>query len=499
MATYRDDQVIDGDAAVPRATRVDDLTPRPADVGLLLRRGLRSVVKAARADDVPEVARLLLSHLGPDSADVAVVEESWPSYDHVNVQTGLDAWLAGREHRLVGLTNFRHRDFGLPDLLSTTAPVDAYGVRPGNVAMVNLASGPDGAVRPCVVAGVYLVQEAGRPLAMLLRGPDPNGMKQNVTIEVLAPDRDVAAAVAQDVRRLTLQHNVFRQQVVSFGGDVFGNERTLMRFHTRPTLDRQHLVLPADTLSAIEQQVVGVAQRRGRLLASGQHLKRGLLLYGPPGTGKTHTIRYLLSQLTDTTVVLLSGNALHLVSEACSVARSLQPAMVVIEDVDLIAEDRGFHPGQHPMLFQLLNEMDGLEDEVDVVFVLTTNRADLLEPALAARPGRVDQAVELLVPDEAARRALLELYRGRLRLDVGALPGIVDRTAGVTASFLKELLRRAAVRAAAAEPAGSDGDRAEPLTVTAEQVADALDELLETRNALTRVLIGGADAGPADG
>ena len=73
------------------------------------------------------------------------------------------------------------------------------------------------------------------------------------------------------------------------------------------------------------------------------------------------------------------------------------------------------HPGQHPLLFQLLNEMDGLAEDADVVFVLTTNRADLLEPALAARPGRVDQAVELGLPDATARRALLELYRGRLR------------------------------------------------------------------------------------
>ena len=90
--------------------------------------------------------------------------------------------------------------------------------------------------------------------------------------------------------------------------------------------------------------------------------------------------------------------------------------MVVVEDVDLIAEDRGEYPGQHPLLFQLLNEMDGLAEDADVVFLLTTNRADLLEPALAARPGRVDQAVELgAARRRRRRRALLELYRGRAR------------------------------------------------------------------------------------
>lgn len=72
---------------------------------------------------------------------------------------------------------------------------------------------------------------------------------------------------------------------------------------------------------------------------------------------------------------------------------------MIVEDVDLIAETRGMHPGQHPLLFQLLNEIDGLGEDADVAFLLTTNRADLLEPGLAQRPGRVDQAVELPLPD----------------------------------------------------------------------------------------------------
>jgi ATP-dependent 26S proteasome regulatory subunit len=185
-----------------------------------------------------------------------------------------------------------------------------------------------------------------------------------------------------------LAHNVFRGQVLSFGGEVFGHGETLLQFHRRADLAATTLILPDQTLEAVRRQVVEVARHKKQLLAAGQHLKRGLLLYGPPGVGKTHTVRYLTSTLTDTTVLQLTGNALHLVAEACSVARTLQPSMVVIEDVDLIAEDRGMHPGQHPLLFQLLNEMDGLEEDADVVFVLTTNRADLLEPALAARPGR---------------------------------------------------------------------------------------------------------------
>ena len=97
-------------------------------------------------------------------------------------------------------------------------------------------------------------------------------------------------------------------------------------------------------------------------------------------------------------------------------ARDLQPAVVVLEDVDLVAEDRGFGPGPSPVLFTLLDAMDGAAADADLLFLLTTNRADLLEPALAARPGRVDVAVEIDLPDADGRRRLLEVYTRGLRL-----------------------------------------------------------------------------------
>jgi ATP-dependent 26S proteasome regulatory subunit len=198
------------------------------------------------------------------------------------------------------------------------------------------------------------------------------------------------------------------------------------------------------------------------------------------------------------TVIELTGDALSMIRTACSVARTLQPAMVVVEDVDLIAENRGRHGGEHPLLFELLNEMDGLAEDADVVFLLTTNRADLLEPALAARPGRVDQAVALDLPDADARRRLFALYKGTLEVDESRLDGVIERTEGVTASFLKELLRRAALVAA-----DGDSGAATPLQVSADHLDAALDELLDSRNAMTRALLGGrrpddpVAAGPA--
>jgi len=75
--------------------------------------------------------------------------------------------------------------------------------------------------------------------------------------------------------------------------------------------------------------------------------------------------------------------------------------------------------------------------------LLTTNRPDILEPALAARPGRIDLAVELPLPDAEGRRRLLELYGRGLQFEDVDLDGIVQRTDGVSPAYIKELLRKA--------------------------------------------------------
>jgi hypothetical protein len=477
--------------------------PELADIGRLARRLLRQLVNAARAEESAP-RHVLVGHLGPDAATLPVTRALWNAYDHVNVQAGLDAWLAepGRQHEIVGLTGFQHESFSLADLMQPSAWL-SIGI--GGITTAARATGPGGASRLCVQCAVYLVTDADGPLVLLLQGPETESPLEGFTVEVSCHDAERGRRVTEQIRRLSVQQNVFRGQVIEFGGEVFGRADAPMSFLSRPAIRRDQVILPSEVLDGIEEQVVGIARHAGRLWASGQHLKRGILLHGPPGTGKTHTIRYLLGQLPDVTVVLVSGQALDRIGDACSVARTLQPAMVVVEDVDLIAEERdlGGGIGQHPLLFQLLNEMDGLGPDLDVTFLLTTNRPDLLEPALAQRPGRVDHAVQLPLPDAAARLRLLRLYQGRLDLDLAGADEVIARTEGVTASFLKELLRRAALRAATQDAAAGDGRAGDgragdgmPLRVTAAHLAAALDQLLDTRSQLTRVLLGGHPGDP---
>src|SRR5580700_9656373 len=168
----------------------------------------------------------------------------------------------------------------------------------------------------------------------------------------------------------------------------------------------------------LDRNVAGFMLAREQLKAMRFQARKGLLFYGPPGTGKTHTIHYLASQLPQHTTLLITAEQVGLIGEYFRLARFLQPAMMVIEDVDLIAREREqmHNPYQEVLLNKLLNEMDGLREDADVIFILTTNRPDHLEPALASRPGRIDQAIEFPLPDEQGRSKLVQLYAGGLEV-----------------------------------------------------------------------------------
>ena len=160
-------------------------------------------------------------------------------------------------------------------------------------------------------------------------------------------------------------------------------------------------------------------------------------------------------------------------------ARALQPSIVVLEDCDLIAEDRSFGHGPQPLLFEVLDAMDGMASDADVAFVLTTNRVDMLERALAQRPGRVDLAVEIPLPAQAERVSLIKLYARDVPFSPNAIEDAAARTEGTTASFARELVRRAVV-------AGALGG----VPVADNHLRKAVDDLMADSAALTRSLLG---------
>ncbi len=447
-----------------------------------LRRLFQATTAVVEADSAgaPLVTKVS-GHLGVGLGEVVSVATRFEAWEHVNLQRGIDTYLA--EHtpdaEWFGVGGPHRGPEELLSMLVSARLQHLYHL--GAADFTTVAAGPDESVDAVQLGLVATHAPDGTPVVVGIRGATPEYGMPTCRLEVLAADRAVARAVGAEVERLMRLHDVFRGQVLSFGvSEHRGNE--LLTFLPRPALDADAVVLPDGLLESVERHVVGIAEHSRRLLAAGQHLKRGLLLHGPPGTGKTHTVRYLMSRLTECTVILLTGPAMRLIGQAAALARRLQPAMLVVEDVDLVAMDRSYSPSGNPLLFGLLEAMDGIGADADVTFVLTTNRIADLERALADRPGRVDFAVEIPRPDADGRRRLLELY-GRgvdLRAD---LEPVVAATEGVTASFIKELLRRAVL---AAVRAGGPG-----VPVIGDELADLAREMTGEQQALTGLLLGG--------
>ncbi|MDQ3762916.1 MAG: ATP-binding protein [Actinomycetota bacterium] len=428
----------------------------------------------------------IVEHIGCPLGDVPNVTTNFAAWELANLQRGVDAYLSARSPHAqwFGIAGSGRYHQDLVDMLSHS---DHYGgYRLGAVDYTTVATGPDSTTEAVQLGLVRSVAPDGQPVVIAMRGQPVHPGDGGCSLRVLAASRQTATAVHAEVERLMRIHDVFRGQVLSFDMSEYrGNE--MVSFLPRPRLSPDDVVLPDGVLATIERHVVRPTAVSELLSQHGQHLKRGLLLHGAPGTGKTHTVRYLLGRLTEATVVVVSGRAMHLLPAAVTMARRLTPSVVVFEDVDLVAEDRAYSHGPQPLLFELLNRIDGVDADVDVTFVLTTNRVETLERALVDRPGRIDLAVEVPRPDAAGREKLLRLYAREVTLDLPDASRLVAATDGATASFMRELVRRAVLRQLDTTPPHARVNLDETV------LQAALDELSGERQALTRNLLGATD------
>jgi ATPase family associated with various cellular activities (AAA) len=488
----------------------EDLRGLARNLRLLLEIGVRTLTEDAGPS---ELALRVTGHLGCDLPAVVPVTERFPSWEHVNIQRGVDAYLAAQQNEAEwfgssGASQRPHED--MLSIISTPSQVGPIRVGPGPRGAIRVgpaairvgatgdyrvgaasygtaAIGPDENTEVVTFGLVTAAAPDGAPVVIGIRDESRFG-PPSCSLEILAADQAAATATRDEIERLMRVHDVFRGQVLSFtASEHHGNE--LVTFLPRPAVAAEDVVLPDGMLENIEQHIIGIAEWSRELLDAGQHLKRGLLLHGPPGTGKTHTIRYLTGSLTGSTVILLTGRSIRFIDQAAALARRLQPSMVVLEDVDLVATDRDFAPDGNPLLFSLLDAMDGVGADADVTFALTTNRADILEVALADRPGRVDLAIEIPRPDASCRERLLQVYARDLTVDAD-LDQVVAGTEGVTASFIKELIRRTVLVSLRA------GER--PPVLRGAHFAEVLAEMNSEHHALTRALLG-APGGSAAG
>jgi hypothetical protein len=447
---------------------------------------------------------LLQAHFQPTPLDALVVtERSFPARMRADLQRATEAlcremkvchFAAVRSGLVAHLPVAANVPVALADLLMAEGQGAAVAAPP---QYEDVDVGEERPVR-CLKSGLWLLDIDGTRLAVVMQ-PSAAPGQLLVSFQVAAGNDEAGTRATQRLFRLleeaVRQAPSYRGKVLSLEGALpYGGMGTGVKVHKLRPVARVDVILPRQTLELLERNVLGFVRQRGRLAEAGLSTKKSVLFYGPPGTGKTHTLHYLIGELKGVTTFLVAAEQMLAISEYLTLARLLQPSLVVLEDADLICRHRGagMLGGEEVLLHQLLNEMDGLREDADVLFVLTTNRPEVLEPALASRPGRIDQAIEFPYPDEEGRARLLRLYAQGAPLSEEVAAATARRLDKVSAAFIKELMRRAAQFRLERDGAGGIGGP---------DVDQALEEMLFRGGSLNRKLLGCASLGfgPAEG
>ncbi|TPN84182.1 AAA family ATPase [Mesorhizobium sp. CU2] len=418
--------------------------------------------------------------------EIVATSRQFPGHMRADVQVALDKLFSASPVRFFGLYE-QHRYETL-----TYAALTKDGQYAVTISAAQYQDVDIGESEPikCLSNGLWLNRDGGLQYAVVLSFHREFGREAGTCVEIAVPAGEAGLTLVNrcfsELEAAINAARSYRGKVLSLEteGDYSGQSKGVM-VHRLPQVSRDEIILPEPTLKLLDRNVIRFIESREALRRLEQSTRKGILLYGPPGTGKTHTIRYLAANLPGHTTLIITAGQMGLLSQYMTLARLLQPATVVIEDVDLIARARETMGGpcEESLLNTLLNEMDGLKDNADILFVLTTNRPEQLEGALTGRPGRIDQAIEVPLPDDDCRRKLVRLYGGGLKLPDTMVAEAVARTKGVSAAFIKELMRRTAQTSIMR----GDGE-----AVTSKDLAEALDDMLFTGGRLNIKLLGGA-------
>jgi transitional endoplasmic reticulum ATPase len=190
----------------------------------------------------------------------------------------------------------------------------------------------------------------------------------------------------------------------------------------------------------------------------GIDVPKGVLLYGLPGTGKTLLAKAVANESEANFISIKGpqifskwvGESEKAIRKMFSKARQVAPCVLFIDEIDAIAPRRG-HMGDSGstdrVVNQLLSELDGIEDLEGVMVIATTNRPDIIDPAIL-RPGRLDRHLYIPVPDEEARRKIFDVHTQDMPLaDDVDLDALSERTEKYVGSDIAAVCREAGMNA----------------------------------------------------
>ncbi|MBN1120015.1 MAG: ATP-dependent zinc metalloprotease FtsH [Anaerolineae bacterium] len=240
----------------------------------------------------------------------------------------------------------------------------------------------------------------------------------------------------------------------------FGRSRAKLTNVDRPTVTFDDVAGMEESKQEVSE-IVEFLEEPEKFIRLGARVPKGVLMIGPPGTGKTLLARAIageagvpfLSISGSEFVEMFVGVGASRVRDLFDKAKQVAPAIVFVDEIDAVGRMRGTglgggHDEREQTLNQILVEMDGFDNNTNVIIIAATNRADVLDPALM-RPGRFDRKVYISRPDVKGRREILEVHsRGKPLLPDVDLETMAKLTPGFSGADIENLVNEAAILAA---------------------------------------------------
>ncbi len=296
---------------------------------------------------------------------------------------------------------------------------------------------------------IYDVSENGHSYSIVIRLKYIIQIEMN-TVEIAAKNTDISAALIKKISTQSIAVSIYRQKMFALSfetgskdeyGDIEKPERLRINFKTASEVSREDFVVDYDVFNTLKRNVIDLQIHRERLRKIGVPIRRGVLLYGAPGTGKTYACRYICGALPNTTRIFVAGTALGKVAQIFDLARTYQPSIVILEDVDLVfaSRDINFYSSA---LGDLLDQMDGVRPFEDIGVILTTNSIERMEAAIKDRPGRISQCIYFGAPGKALREKFIAQYAKNYDYSAADKDELLEMSKGTTPAFIKEWIHR---------------------------------------------------------